>query len=330
MEAARAIRLVAAFVIGVVLVMGAAMIYSVVPQMKQSQAAVTPKPVPTRQTSPAVAAVQTTATQVSVPSPTLVHVPVLPSSSASVAYVRVPDPAITNTRVSEPHKAAISVPAPAPPEVSNPATNNGELNQIASNQLSEQPPLMVRPETSESAPAPAMQPSHTSQPHTVTLWSGTPVTVRLAQPLSTDQTKTGDYFHATLEAPIIQDGFVIADVGSGATGQVIRSRRGGMFGRAPDLTLDLVQIRTTDNQVIRVLTTSWSDMGHSHNPVSGTFRSAVGAVSGALTGAAHGSGLVSEPSGDTGVGKDRNLALPPNTVVQFRLAAPVSLTEHTH
>lgn len=327
MEAARAIRLVAAFVVGIVLVMGCAMIYSVVPQMQQHPPTATQKRPQIAQTSTTSAVVPSASPQVPVLNPSVVHVPVLPNSPPSVAYVRVPDVTVVHAPVSEPHKTAISVPAPTLPETSNQPPNTAEFSQIASNQLPTQPPPMVRTETGEPIAAP---PPRSLQPHTVTLWSGTPVTVRLAEPLSTDQTKSGDYFHATLQSPLIQDGFVIADAGSGAVGQVIRSRRAGLFGHAPDLMLVLVQIRTTDNQIVHVLTTSWNDMGPSHNPVSGTFRSAVGAVSGALTGAARGSGLISEPNSEPGVSKDRNLILPANTVLQFRLAAPLSLTEHTH
>jgi hypothetical protein len=155
------------------------------------------------------------------------------------------------------------------------------------------------------------------------------LTVKLAEPLSTDQSKEGQYFRATLAVPVVEDGFVIADAGSGVTGEVVESRHPGLFGRAPDLRLTLVQIRTTDNQVVRVETISWNDRGRSRNPVTGTIRSAVGAV-GALTGAVHSNGVLAPQNTQTAAANGHNVLLPANTVLEFRLAAPVSLTEHTH
>jgi hypothetical protein len=166
--------------------------------------------------------------------------------------------------------------------------------------------------------------------HTVTLWSGTPLTVKIADTLSTDQAKKGQVFRATLQSPVVSDGFVIADAGSVVTGQIIESKRAGKLGGAPDLSLVLVEIRTTDNQSVHIETRSWEDRGQSHNLVMAPIRSAIGAVSGAVTSAARASGIGPEQDGEPTVKNGRNVVLPANTILQFRLAAPVSLTEQAH
>ena len=334
MEAGRIIRFVAAFVIGIVLVTGGALIYSMALQIHPVPVAPIQKTAAAGASSGATAAMPVSVTEPPVPSPSVVRVPIpsnnlpaiLPKTPPSVAYVRVPETTAVREPVLQARNATPMV-LPAPPTI-EPQAPNAESIPIPSNQPAMQPPPTIRPEIPSSVqPTPQR---YASQPHTVTLWSGTPITVRLGELLSTDQNKSGEYFRATLLSPITQEGFVIADVGSGVTGQIVRSKRGGLLGRAPDLTLVLVQLRTTDNQIVHVLTTSWNDAGPSHNPVSGTFRSAFGAVSGALTGAVRGSGLMPEQSVEPSTNNGRSIILPPNTTLQFRLAAPVSLTEHTH
>jgi hypothetical protein len=154
------------------------------------------------------------------------------------------------------------------------------------------------------------------------------LTVKLTEPLSTDHAKAGQYFRATLAVPLTRNGVVIADAGSGVTGEVVAAKRLGMFGRAPDLRLVLVELRTTDNQIVHIQTSSWDARGRGYNPVSGTVRSAFGAVSGALAGAARGSGLVAEDDGARFTGS-RNVFLPANSILEFQLATPLSVIERT-
>jgi hypothetical protein len=168
------------------------------------------------------------------------------------------------------------------------------------------------------------------QPHVVTLWSGTPLLVKVADTLSTDRARKGQLFRATLQSPVVSDGVTIAEAGAAVTGQVIESKRAGKFGSAPDLRLILVDIHSTDNQTVRVETVSWNDRGRSHNPVTGPIRSAIGAVSGVVTRASRDGAIVPEQSSEAAVRNGRDLILPANAVLQFRLAAPVSVTEQAH
>ncbi len=167
------------------------------------------------------------------------------------------------------------------------------------------------------------------RPRTLTVARGTPVNVKLEEPLSTEQAKKGKLFHASLASPIVTDGFVVAQAGSGVTGKVLESRRAGVFGRRPELQLVLLDIQATDKQVVPVQTGTWDDTGRAHNPLESTMRSAVGAVSGAVTGAARGSGMMPEQC-DRCESSSRIIMLPANTTLQFRLVAPVLVTERKH
>jgi hypothetical protein len=143
----------------------------------------------------------------------------------------------------------------------------------------------------------------------VTLYAGTPVNITLWETVSTDQAKKGRYFRAILASSIVKDGLIIAQAGSAVTGQVVTSKGTGLFGHRPELRLTLCDIRTTDNQVVRIQTYQWDEKGRSHHLVTGPFRSAFDVLAARNPG---------------------TLVLPPNTALQFRLAAPVSITERPH
>lgn len=331
MEAARAIRLVAVFVVGVVLAMGGAMIYSVAAQMRQQRASLN-QSVPQTVASGGPQAASVTETSAPQPETTssVVRVPIPPPDEPSEAYVQVPQATVVHAPALPPPAAPASKLAintrprlsnPAPGLPAEPASfNPASINPSSSGRPSTVQPWTTQPVESTIAannPPGAVASAPAPQPHTVTLWSGTPLTVKLDQPLSTDQVKEGQYFRATLTVPVVQDGFVIADAGSGVTGEVIEARRAGLFGRAPNLRLVLKQIRATDDQVVPIETISWNDRGRRRNPVAGTVRTFAGAFSQAWVG--------EEPFVN---GLHHNLVLPANTILEFKLAAPVSLTEH--
>lgn len=322
------------------------MIYSLASQMRlQPHLATQPQQAPI-ETKTLWKGARTTPVPKAAASRSVVEVTKPPSDQPSEAYVEPPE--MTILRVDAPenrprmlvqppsyaqaHTAQLPPSNPAPVALASPSPSAASFKRapieqpttaLSSWSTSQSTPILSQSDDAAGKPASA---ATAARPHTVTLWSGTPLTVKLIDPLSTERVKEGQYFHATLASPIVRDGFVIAEAGSGVTGKVITSKHAGLFGHAPDLRLVLVELRTTDNQLVHVQTTSWDDRGRGHNLVSGTVRSAFGAVSGAVTGAVRGSGLLAEDRSST---DGRNVFVPSNSILEFRLAAPVSLTERT-
>lgn len=345
-DGAKTIRLIAVFVGAIVVAMGGAMIYSIASQMRRQPNLAAQASQPRTEDGELSNGVATTTGPRLAERPPSAEIAKRSSEQPTGAHMRPPEMTILRVdgqenrprmpEVQAPSYAAASTsPLPTPTSRANAAAWSSPPAVSAKRPLNSQPPTTQLLNAAQIAPSPSPDDEPPSKPasaataarpHTVTLWSGMPLTVKLIDPLSTDHVKPGQYFHATLAAPIVRDGFVIAEPGSGATGKVIASKHAGMFGRAPDLRLILVELRTTDNQIVHVQTTSWDDRGRGHNLVSGTVRSAFGAVSGAVTGAARGSGLVAQDRAST---DSRNVFLPTNSLLEFRLAAPVSLTEHT-
>ena len=118
------------------------------------------------------------------------------------------------------------------------------------------PPVAPRQEAQPSTilrPEPAVEPRNRT-PQTITIPSGTVLAVRLRQLISTDRQSAGDPFAATLDQPIVIDGFVIADKGSNVRGKITSlDAPGRVKGRAA-ISLELMEINTTDGQRVDIHT----------------------------------------------------------------------------
>ena len=149
-----------------------------------------------------------------------------------IASAQAPAPAQPTTNVS-----VVPASAPSAPE-SKPAADSSPV---------------FHPET-----APVSTPAPTPQAHVVTLQPGTVLSVRLNQTLSTEKNYPGDTFRATLTAPLIVDGFIIADRGSRVQGQVVEADRSGRVKGRANMELALTEINTTDGQRVRIQTNTFT------------------------------------------------------------------------
>ena len=61
----------------------------------------------------------------------------------------------------------------------------------------------------------------------LTMLSGTTLTVRLNQPLSSDHNQVGDVFSASLDQPVIVLGIVVAQRGQTVAGHVVEVKKAG-------------------------------------------------------------------------------------------------------
>ena len=91
-------------------------------------------------------------------------------------------------------------------------------------------------------------------PKTVTIPSGTLLSVRVDDHLSSSTSHSGDSFRASLDQPIVIDGAVIAERGAKVEGRVMESDPGGKVRGLAALQLELVRLNTSDGQRVRVQT----------------------------------------------------------------------------
>ena len=153
--------------------------------------------------------------------------------------------------------------------------------------------------------------------------------------LSSDRAQTGDTFSATLDQPLVVDGFVIAERGARLLGKVTSVEKAGRVKGVAQLTLELTELTTADRQKIPIHTDAFVREGPksvgsdaAKVGVAAGIGAAIGAIAGGGRGAAIGAG-VGGAAGTGGVLATRGKAavLPVETRLSFRLSAPVTVTE---
>lgn len=195
-------------------------------------------------------------------------------------------------------------------------------------------PIAVAPPPPPAVPVPIAAPR--PQPHTVTLARGTNVSIRIGETLSSEKNTSGDTFRATLDRPIILDGFIIAEKGSRVVGKISALDKGSKFDGGANLQLALVEINTTDGQRVRIQTGFVNRKGPASNgsefaKVGGG--AVLGALIGGLAGGGKGAAIGAGAGGAVGAGavaagKGRPAVITAETQLTFQLSAPTTITEH--
>jgi hypothetical protein len=134
-------------------------------------------------------------------------------------------------------------------------------------------------------------------PATVLISRGTSLSVRLDKALSSDRNREGDEFTGTLDEALVVDRLVIAERGARVVGRVAESVEVGRVLVLARLRLELTKLHTSDGQRVAIHTELFGMRG-------------------------------SESGGAMIVARDRPAILPVESVVKFRIAEPIILTEH--
>jgi hypothetical protein len=183
--------------------------------------------------------------------------------------------------------------------------------------------------------APPNQPAEQSQPlpSTLTIPSGTILMVRINDFLSSDKNQIGDSFTATLDRPIIVNGWVVARRGQVLTGTVKEAKKAGRVKGVSQLGIELTDLTVVDGRQLPILTDlSKGSAGTSHGQDAATIgtTTGIGALIGAAadwgTGAAIGAGA----GAVAGIGavlltRGHPTILEPETQLSFRLVDPVKV-----
>jgi hypothetical protein len=206
-------------------------------------------------------------------------------------------------------------------------------------------PAQAPPPQAEPAPPPqpALNPPSGAQteppppptPHTVTIPAGTLVSVRLNQTLTTEKSRAGDSFSATLDQPLIIDGFAIAERGAHVQGKVLEVQEAGRVKGVAMLAVGLTRLHTSDGQDVQIQTERFSKEGPTSKAddvkkigAGAAIGAAIGAIAGGGKGAAIGAGVGGAAGGGVvAATRGKPAELPVETRLTFRLQNPVTLTE---
>jgi hypothetical protein len=206
----------------------------------------------------------------------------------------------------------------------------------------EPPPAPIPPV--QPAPAPVVEPAPQPQeaapplppaPRQATIKAGTLVPVRLQDALSSDRNHPGDTFIATLDAPLVVDGLVLAEKGARVDGRVVETQQAGRVKGLASLALELTRLSLSDGQRVTVSTDSFTKMGpESHGTDAAKIGggAALGAIIGAIAGGGKGAAIGAGVGGAAGTGtvlgtRGKPAVLPSETKISFRLNNTITVTE---
>ena len=197
---------------------------------------------------------------------------------------------------------------------------------------SQPPPVIATPV--EDAPN-AQPPSDVRTRHTVTIAVGTLLPVRIGETLSARNNEEGDTFLATLDQPLVIDGFVIAERGSRVEGRVMEAESTGRAKGSSRIGIELVKISTSDGQHVRIRTAAYKKESNTSNGkdvakvgVIAAIGAAIGAAADGGKGAAIGAGVGGAAGvADVMLSRGRPVEIPVETRLSFRVQEPVTITE---
>ena len=124
--------------------------------------------------------------------------------------------------------------------------------------------------------------------------AGTWITVRVNEPLSSDDNQQGDVFSATLAQPLVADGFVVARRGQTVAGRVSEAVRAGRSKGTSRLAIELIEVSLVDGQRMQLQTQLIQSAGGTStgNDVAAVATGAgVGAAIGAAADGGFGAGM---------------------------------------
>jgi hypothetical protein len=167
----------------------------------------------------------------------------------------------------------------------------------------------------------------------LTMKPGTILTVRISQPLSSDHSRAGDVFSATLTQPVIVLGIVVARYGQAVAGQVVEAKKAGRVSGVSRLGLTLTSLTLVDDRAVPIqsqllVREGPTSVGRDSAAIAGTagLGAAIGAAAGWGTGAAIGA-AAGAAAGTIGVLLTRGsqTVVQPETPLTFQVTAPVTI-----
>jgi hypothetical protein len=155
-----------------------------------------------------------------------------------------------------------------------------------------------------------------------TIPSGTTVSVRLGQTISSDKARSGDRWAGTLSHDVVVDGRVVARRGDQVTGRVVDAKASGRLSGTALLALQLTAINGAPVNTSTVSRRGGSHKNRDAGAIGGT--AAAGAIIGALAGGGKGAaigagaGAAAGTAGAAATGK-KDIRIPVETILTFRV-----------
>lgn len=140
---------------------------------------------------------------------------------------------------------------------------------------------------------------------------------------------------ATLDKPLVVEGLAIAERGARLEGRVLEAEEAGRVKGVSMLAIHLVRLHTSDGQRVDIQTEVFRKQGPTTKGEDAAKVGAgagIGAAIGAIAGGGKGAAIGAAVGGAAGAGtvaatRGKPAVLPVETRIDFRLNAPVTVTE---
>jgi hypothetical protein len=169
--------------------------------------------------------------------------------------------------------------------------------------------------------APAAAPGARSSGGTVSIPAGTPLLVRMVDPVSSKDPQ-GKRFAATLESDLVANGTVVAKAGTKAYGRIQSSDQARRYAGQSALDLRLSEL-AIGSSMVPISTSGYTEAGAKSGGKTArgaAAGAAIGGIADGGDGAAKGAAIGAVASG---VKKGEVLSVNPGTLLEFRLQQPV-------
>lgn len=183
-----------------------------------------------------------------------------------------------------------------------------------------------------SAPAAVVDKVKPEPEPAITIPAGTKVRVALLEGVSSDKSRSGDTFMASLVEPIVLNGKTVLSKGTKVRGRVVDAVGSGRVKGRASLSLTLTQI-VHDGKSVNISTKAYTAVAENTKKrdagiIAGGagLGAAIGAIAGGGKGAAIGAGI----GGGAGTGtvlatKGKEIRFAPEHLVSFTLAKPIEI-----
>ena len=225
----------------------------------------------------------------------------------------------------------------ATPAAAAPAATSGGWKRVGDSAVTYQSPDQNQSAPPNYGPQPQyQQPAYQPPPvpASLTIPTGTFLTVRVNQMLSSDKNQAGDAFSASLAQPLVLNGVVVAEPGQTLGGRVAQAQKAGHVEGTARLAVQLTELTLVDGQQLPIQASLVSRQGPtSVGQDAGTIASttglgaAIGAAADWGTGAAIGAGA-GAAAGIIGVLVTRGhpSVIHPEELLTFRIETPLTVS----
>ena len=188
------------------------------------------------------------------------------------------------------------------------------------------------PNTTVVPPPEPVQPTVQPKP-AVVIPAGTRLRVTLLDSVSSDKSRTGDHFAASLAEPVVIDGEAVLRKGTRLRGRVVEAKGSGRVKGRASIELRLTELTFNDGKSVEIVTKTYSAVAQATKKRDAAIiggGAGLGAVIGAIAGGGKGALLGAAVGGGTGTGavlvtKGKEIRYPAETRLQFTLSRPIEI-----